>query len=163
MLQAVVGASRSNSGLGEEKKRLWITAVPQTGHEGLSPDFSRKEAQENAKRKMDWDSAFAPIFRLFEAENLPLRISSVVLFHPRNHETHETSLNRRSRLKIGTPHFQNHSQTVTTGVSRKEAQENAKRKMDWDSPFAPIFRLFAAENLPLRISSVVLFLRFFRF
>jgi len=23
--------------------------------------------------------------------------------------------------------------------------------MDWDSPFAPVFRLFAAEGLPLRI------------
>jgi hypothetical protein len=40
------------------KTKIGNTAVPQTGHEGLSPDFSRKEAPENAKRKMDWDSPF---------------------------------------------------------------------------------------------------------
>jgi hypothetical protein len=35
--------------------------------------------------------------------------------------------------------------------------------MDWDFPFPPIFRLFAAENLSLRILSVALFHQFFRF
>ena len=34
------------------------------------------------------------------------------------------------------------------GFSRKEDQENAKRKMDWDSPFAPIFSPFCGWKSP---------------
>ncbi|MEI6819656.1 MAG: hypothetical protein WCL19_08650, partial [Verrucomicrobiota bacterium] len=44
-------ANRCEKNIGESFFSLLFTAVPQTGHEGLSPDFSRKEAQENAKKE----------------------------------------------------------------------------------------------------------------
>jgi hypothetical protein len=68
------------------------------------------------------------------------------------------------KLKLETPPSHRLGMKVSLRIlAARRRKKTQKRKMDWDSPFAPIFRLFAAENLPLRISSVVFFRRFFRF